>query len=111
MNKPIVRVFSGIALLALAVLLASPASHAQDKGAAIYKAKCVSCHGAAGDGNTPVGKATKARDLCSADVKKETDAEMMEMVLKGKNKMPAQKISEDEAKQVIAYIRSLCKGK
>jgi cytochrome c6 len=111
MNKLVVRVFSGVTLLALAILLLSPASHAQDKGAAIFKAKCVSCHGAAGDGNTPVGKATKARDLCSPDVKKETDAEMIEMVLKGKNKMPAQKITEDETKEVIAYIHSLCKGK
>jgi cytochrome c6 len=111
MNRWVIRVFSGVALLALAVLLLSPASHAQDKGATIYKAKCQSCHGPTGNGDTPVGKATKARDLCSADVKKETDAEMIDMVLKGKNKMPAQKITADEAKDVIAYIHSLCKGK
>jgi mono/diheme cytochrome c family protein len=111
MNKWVIRIGSGIALMALAVLLLSAAASAQDKGATIYKAKCQSCHGPAGDGNTPVGKATKARDLCSADVKKESDAEMIEMVLKGKNKMPPQKITADEAKEVIAYIHSLCKGK
>ena len=111
MNKWVTRIFSGIALMTLGVLLLSPVTRADDKGATIYKAKCQSCHGPAGDGNTPVGKATKARDLCSADVKKETDAEMIEMVLKGKNKMPPQKISEDDAKAVIAYIHSLCKGK
>jgi mono/diheme cytochrome c family protein len=111
MNRWIVRIFSGSALLALGFLFLSPASSAQDLGATIYKAKCQSCHGPTGDGNTPVGKATKARDLCSAEVKKETDAEMIALILKGKNKMPPQKITEAEAKQVVAYIRSLCKGK
>jgi len=42
----------------LAVALRATAASAED-GAALYKAKCASCHGAEGKGDTPVGKALK----------------------------------------------------
>ena len=102
----------GIASLVLAVMgvLAAPAK-AQDAGEKVYKAKCASCHGADGVGATPAGKATKARDFCSDEVKKETDEEWTTIIVKGKNKMPAydKKITEDEIKAVVAYMRTLCK--
>lgn len=94
---------------AAACLLASPA-RAQDVGEKVYKAKCASCHGADGAGATPAGKATKARDFCSDEVKKETDDEWTQIILKGKSKMPAydKKITDAEVKDVVAYIRTLC---
>jgi mono/diheme cytochrome c family protein len=75
------------------------------------KAKCASCHGPDGKGETAAGKATKTRDLCSADVKKEADAVWTDIILKGKNKMPAydKKIADAEVKDVIAYTRGFCK--
>lgn len=84
---------------------------AQDAGEKVYKAKCASCHGADGVGATPAGKATKARDFCSDEVKKETDEEWTTVILKGKNKMPAydKKVTDEEVKAVAAYIRTLCK--
>ncbi|HXP22777.1 MAG TPA: cytochrome c, partial [Candidatus Sulfotelmatobacter sp.] len=106
------KVLSGIALLASLCLVGSIA-RAQDvaNGKKVYKAKCASCHGPDGKGETAAGKATKARDLCSADVKKEADAAWTDIILKGKNKMPAydKKITDAEVKDVIAYMRSLCK--
>ena len=104
----------GIGLLILAAALcfgaASPA-HAQGTGASVYKAKCAGCHSADGSGSSPAGKAMKARDFCSEDVKKESDAELVDIVLKGKNKMPAfqGKISDADVKDLVAYTRSLCK--
>ena len=91
--------------------LLTTSAHAQDGGAAVYKAKCASCHGPDGVGATAAGKATKARDFCSEDVKKETDAEWTAIIAKGKNKMPAydKKITDAEIKDVVAYIRGLCK--
>ena len=92
-------------------LFLSASAGAQNAGETVYKAKCASCHGADGKGATPAGKATKARDFCSDDVKKETDEEWTGIIFKGKNKMPAydKKLSESEVKEVVAYIRSLCK--
>jgi cytochrome c6 len=74
-------------------------------------AKCATCHGPEGAGTTPAGKATKARDFCSDEVKKETDEEWTAIIGKGKNKMPAydKKLTDAEIKDVVAYIRGLCK--
>ena len=84
---------------------------AQDAGEKVYKAKCAMCHGPDGAGATPAGKATKARDFCSDEVKKESDDEWTQIIVKGKNKMPAydKKLTDAEVKDVIAYIRTLCK--
>lgn len=99
------------AVLCLAGVCGPASARAQDAGENVYKAKCAMCHGPDGTGNTPAGKTTKARDLCSDDVKKETDEEWTAIITNGKNKMPAydKKISADEMKAVIAYMRSLCK--
>jgi mono/diheme cytochrome c family protein len=106
------KVLSGI--VAVAVLcLAGAVVSAQDKasGEKVYKAKCAICHGPDGKGETATGKTTKARDLCSAEVKKETDAAWTDIIVKGQNKMPSydKKITDAEVKDVIAYMRSLCK--
>jgi mono/diheme cytochrome c family protein len=94
-----------------AICLLSPAARAQGGGEKTYKAKCASCHGADGAGATPAGKATKARDFCSDEVKKETDDEWTTIIVKGKNKMPGydKKLTDAEIKDLVAYIRSLCK--
>ena len=94
-----------------AASLLSISSWAQDAGEKVYKAKCSMCHGPDGAGATPAGKATKARDFCSDEVKKETDQEWTHIIVKGKNKMPGydKKLTDTEVKDVIAYIRALCK--
>lgn len=100
-----------LAALSAIVLALSASVRAQGAGETVYKAKCASCHGADGKGATPAGKATKARDFSSDEVKKETDAEWTEIIVKGKNKMPAydKKLTESEVKDAVAYIRSLIK--
>jgi mono/diheme cytochrome c family protein len=52
-------------ILCVAILLAvgTGASAAEPDGAALYQAKCASCHGADGRGDTPVGKALKLKSL------------------------------------------------
>ncbi len=97
-------------LMLMMSLLSTPAN-AQGGGEAVYKAKCASCHGPDGAGATPAGKATKARDFCSEEVKKETDEQWTAIIVKGKNKMPSydKKITDAEIRDVVAYIRGLCK--
>jgi mono/diheme cytochrome c family protein len=106
------KLLSGIAVLVVLSLTAA-GLRAQDvaSGEKVYKAKCASCHGPDGKGETAAGKATKARDICTAEVKAASDAAWTEIIAKGKNKMPAydKKISDAEVKDVIAYMRSLCK--
>jgi cytochrome c6 len=84
---------------------------ADTPGESLYKAKCVSCHGADGKGETPVGKMYKLRDLGSADVQKQSDDELASIISKGKNKMPGygRSLKEDQIKDLVTYIRSLTK--
>jgi cytochrome c6 len=92
--------------LLLALVIALPALA---DGAAIYKTKCASCHGADGSGQTPVGKSMKIRDLRSPEVQKQTDVELTKIIAGGKGKMPAygKQLSNDDVSALIAHIRTL----
>jgi cytochrome c6 len=91
-------------------LMGVPAE-AQDGGPALYKTKCATCHGAEGKGDTAVAKADKIRDLSSADVQQQSDADLTAVISTGKGKMPAygKSLKPDQVKDLVAYIRSLAK--
>ena len=97
------------AAIALVFLGLAPSAGAADDaaGAQTYKSNCVVCHGADGTG-TPTGKSLKAPDLHSDAVQKMTVAQMITQVSDGKNNMPPFKstLSEDQIKDVVAYVRS-----
>jgi mono/diheme cytochrome c family protein len=95
-------------IASLLFALAIPAAALAD-GAAIYKTKCNACHGPDGSGQTPVGKNLKIRDLRSAEVQKQTDAELTKLLNEGRGKMPASKLSADDVKAVIAFVRGFKK--
>jgi cytochrome c6 len=80
-------------------------------GAGDFKAKCAMCHGATGAGDTVMGKNMKLRDLGSADVQAQSDADINTIITKGKGKMPAfdGKLSADQINGIVKYIRSLKK--
>src|SRR5436309_1186653 len=60
---------TAVLTLASAALCAS----AED-AASTYKTKCAACHGAAGDANTPAGKALKVPSFSSEEAVKQSDA-------------------------------------
>jgi len=105
------RIFSaiGLALLACGMIAVGTSAQAQD-AAATYKAKCAMCHGADGKGSA-MGQKMGVHDFASADVQKETDAQLTEIITKGKNKMPSYegKLKDTEIKDLVAYVRSLGK--
>ena len=109
------RVLLRCAPLSLAIcliILALPyVIRAQNDPVKLFKANCALCHGPDGSGNTPTGKAMKAKDLKSDEVQKQTDAELAELITKGKGKMPAfgPKFSPDVIKSLVAYVRQLAK--
>jgi len=86
-------------------------ARAQEGGAALFKAKCVACHGPDGQGETPIGKANKLRDLGSPDVQKQSDADLSAIITNGKGKMPAygKSLKPEQVKDLVAYVRSLAK--
>ena len=103
-----------LTVLSVAMLLASPAAFGN--AAAIYNKSCASCHGKDGTGNTKMGKKAGARDYTTAEGQKWSDAEGVKAILEGvtkdgKKKMKgfAGKVSEAEAKELVAYIRKFKK--
>ena len=110
--KTLQRVAASAAALAIAGLLILPtAARAEDAAAQLYKTKCAGCHGPDGKGETTMGKALKLRDLASADVQKQSDADLTTLISAGKNKMPAsgKSLSADQIKGLVGYVRSLAK--
>jgi cytochrome c6 len=70
-------------VLALAVI--APVAQADAiKGGEVYKAKCASCHGADGKGETAVGKTLKVKDLASAEIQNQHDSELKTFLELGK---------------------------
>ncbi len=94
-------------LIAPGVFAGGPA----DEGASIYKAKCAMCHGPDGSGNTPMGKKLKLRDLRSSEVQNQPDAQITEIIAKGKSPMQAyeKQLDKDKMRGLVAYLRALGK--
>ena len=95
-----------VTLLAGGMIAVCSSSAVAQDAAATYKAKCAACHGADGKG----GK-MGTRDFASAEVKAETDAQLTEIITKGKGKMPAYggKLSDADITGLVTYVRSLAK--
>jgi cytochrome c6 len=97
-------------LLAFALVF-STWTIAADTTADVYKTKCASCHGPDGKGETGPGKAMKLKDLASDDVQKMSDADLTNIITKGKKPMPAYegKLTTDQISDLVKWVRSLKK--
>lgn len=97
-----------ISTMALGILLAAAVPAAADDAGALYKSKCQVCHGADGKG-TSAGQKMGVKDFHSPEVAKQSDADLMKVTKEGKGKMPKYdgKLTDDQIKQLIKYIRSL----
>ncbi|MBZ5539120.1 MAG: cytochrome c [Acidobacteriia bacterium] len=96
------------------VMLALPiTSIAADEGADLFKGKCAMCHGQDASGKTAMGEKMKIRDLRSAEVQKQTDAELEGIISKGKEKMPAygSKLSKEQISRLVGFLREAGKKK
>ena len=103
-----------ILLLFLAATIAPSLTQGQNAptdGAGLFKTKCAMCHGPDGAGKTPMGEKLNVRDLHSAEVQKQSDAALTQIIAQGKGKMPAfsQMLTDDQIKLLVAHIRELGK--
>lgn len=111
MRQSLIRVlFLSMVTVGL-IALCAKSSQAQSAGETLFKSKCAACHGPDGKGEVPMGKKLGAHDLNSAEVQKQSDAQLTEVVTKGKNKMPAYegKLSKEQIAELVAYIREIGK--
>jgi cytochrome c6 len=106
-----VPIYSTLVILILLSSLFIAQSYAADTAAAVFTSKCAMCHGADGQGKTPMGTKLNINSLASPEVQKQSAAELSQTIAKGKNKMPAYdgKLTKDEIAQVAAHIKGLAK--
>jgi cytochrome c6 len=92
-------------------VLAGTVSFAQSSGEATYKAKCQMCHGEKGLADSGAGKSMKVKPATDPDVKKLTEAQMIDAVHNGMGKMQAykDKLTDAQIKDAVEYFRTFAK--
>jgi len=97
--------------LGAAASFGQPDDKSAGEGQEIFQEQCIGCHGSDGSGQTDMGKKVGAANLTSSAVQQQSDAQLEKVVKGGKKKMPSfdQKLSDDEIRSVIAYVRQLGK--
>ncbi len=103
--------------LALTLLAASAMTLRGADAKANWDANCVQCHGKDGKADTKMGKTLNAKDLTDSKVQAGfSDAKAAESIKNGvkengKTTMKAfgDKLSEEEIKALVAYVRTLKK--
>ena len=78
-------------------------------GKAVYDKSCKSCHGVDGKGNPAIAKMMKVdlKALGSAEVQGKSDADLKKDSTQGTGKMKPVKITDAQADDVVAYVRTL----
>ena len=102
-----------LTMLLILVTAVVRANAAESAAGTLYKAKCVACHAADGSGNTPAGKKLEVKDFRTPAVMKESDEDLLGIIVKGQKKMPSYKgkLSADQLKSLVSYVRELGKQK
>jgi mono/diheme cytochrome c family protein len=99
--------------LTLALLLAGTTvlAFAQGGGEALYKAKCMTCHGATGMADTNVGKALKVRPITDPEVKRLSLSAQILVTKNGVGKMQGfkDKYTDAQIKDMVEYFRTFIK--
>ena len=99
------------AIFAVGASFACAAAFAQSSGEALYKQKCLNCHGTNGLANSGIGRIMKVKPVTDSDVLKLSEPEMVQMVRDGAGKMQAYKgaLTDAQIKGAVEYFRTFMK--
>ena len=118
MNKIVIKLVMGLAALVMGspLAIAAPkevdapsANHA--KGKRIFAQYCAGCHGPEGKGDGYLLLGPEPANLTRPATKNKSDVTLLHTIHEGKPNMPSWKVrlSENESRAVLAYIRMLTK--
>lgn len=83
-----------------------------EAGKALYKKRCVACHGKEGEGKAAIAKRLKVelRHLGSEEVQAQSDEQLRKYLVEGtEKKKPVRRLSDEDIANLIAYMRTLAK--
>lgn len=96
-----------IAVVLLFSFVVVTSANAED-AAALYKAKCQSCHGANGKGDTYARVRLGAPDFHANSVAWASDAAWFKIIKFGKSKMPGHPaLTDEQIQELITFVRTL----
>ena len=106
-----------IVMLTASLLVASGMSVGAADAKALWDANCAQCHGKTGNADTKMGKTLNAKDLTNPSVQAGfTDAKATQSIKEGVKengkttmKAFAGKLTDDQIKALVAYVRTLKK--
>jgi len=109
MKSTIRNMFTTCLAVAAAGLLATSAFAADAAaGKALFASKCKSCHGT--DGTPPAAMTkvfTTLKPLNDPSIQGKSDGDLKSSITKGVGKMKPQAVSDGDADNLVAYIRSM----
>jgi len=105
------RVWGLLPLLFCTLLIFAADKGDPEKGKELFVSQCKTCHGASGDGIEAIAKALQVqmRPLSSKKVQSQEDAVLKKIIMEGRGKMKSSGLSDAEANDVVAFLRSLKK--
>lgn len=118
MGKIFIKMVIGLAAIIAASQLAVAAPKEADSpsadyadGKRIFTRYCAGCHGPEGKGDGYLLLGPEPANLTRPATKTKSDAALLQIIHEGKPNMPSWKVrlSEDESRAVLAYIRTLAK--
>jgi len=110
MGKIFIKMVVGLAAIVMGSQLAlASADHV--KGKRIFTQYCAGCHGPEGKGDGYLLLGPEPANLTRPATKTKSDAALLQTIHEGKTNMPSWKVrlSENESRAVLAYIRALAK--
>jgi mono/diheme cytochrome c family protein len=114
LKRPTYPVFFSLTIFLQVVLpVSAPAgktlSASGNDAASNFKLRCSSCHGVNGNGDTSLGRTLRAADLRSAEVQKQSDEQLTQIIADGRKTMPSfgNSLTQDQIRALVAYIRKL----
>ena len=97
-----------LATIGLAVLFTTPLLGVDAKTQDLYQSTCRGCHGANGKASV-IGRKLGAKDFSDPEVVKMSKSDLEKIVTIGRSKMPPYKgkLTDDQIKALVKYIREL----
>jgi len=120
--RPILRSLTSLSMLSLLLVGISALTVSAEKGQRnpdvakgkrIFTKYCSGCHGTSGQGDGYRILGANPADFTSRSTKKKSDASLLKAIHEGKPNMPVWKfrLSQDDSRDVLAYIRTLSESR